>query len=466
MKVNNVGKVSFLDVLDRAHTGPVCKVMDWDTRVIMVKINEKLKEYGLDGTCDSSNPINTDDNLADQFWKAAFDIAVDVGILCLDTQRVIKFTEEELREVIQNAKSEMVIGSGLDQSIWKYRKPEDKTSPKTIFGPFGTAVTEDLFIPAIAATAQYKSVDMAMTATPLTIYGRELRGGSPYETLAGKFEAVLMKEAVRRVDRPNMPCIVSGVDATGWGSIGGYGAPGGLDPCNDFIGILLPSDLKTNFSLLHKVAQMLNFGGIGFYSCHLSMIGGYAGGPEASAISSTACFILQFIVSQAVLVGGHVYDLRIFGGSSKECIWANSIANQAQSRNTNSLVLGPINPVAGPCTDILLHEIAAQCIGHISSGVAVTVGSRPRGGKYPNYFSGLENGFAGEISKASAGIKRSDANEIVKNLISRYDDVLKNPPIGKKFEECTDLKTLRPTSEWLEIYDKVKKELKDFSIPF
>jgi methylamine--corrinoid protein Co-methyltransferase len=464
MKVNLLEKVSFIDVLDRAHSGPVCKIIDWDTKVILMKSAEKLKEYGLEGTCDSKNPVNIDDSLADKFWNAGFDMAVEVGMLCLDTERVIKFTEEELKVAIKNASSELIIGSGLDRFLWRYRRPEDKYPPMTCFGPFGTAVSEELFIPAIAATAQYKSVDMAMTATPLTIYGRELRGGSPYEILAGKLEAIWMKEAVRRVDRPNMPCIVSGVDSTGWGSIGGWGAPQGLSPKTDFVASLLPSDLKTNFHLLNKIAQLINFNSIGFDSAHYSMIGGYAGGPEASVVSTTACFILQLVVHQAVWCGGLVYDLRFYGGSSRECIWANSVASQAQSRNTDCLTQGAVNPVAGPCSEMVLQETAAQCIGNIASGAAGIVGSRPRGGKYPHYFSGLENGFAAEVSKASAGLKRSDANEIVGVLATKYEDKLKNPPTGKKFEECTDIKTLKPTIEWIEIYKKVCKELRDLGI--
>jgi len=93
---------ALLDVLDRAHTGPVCSVKDWDTKVIPGKVSEKLSEHGLKGTCTPENPINTEDSLADEFWHAGFELAVDVGMLCLDTERVIKFTEEELKARGQN----------------------------------------------------------------------------------------------------------------------------------------------------------------------------------------------------------------------------------------------------------------------------------------------------------------------------------------------------------------------------
>jgi hypothetical protein len=35
---------------------------------------------------------------------------------------------------------------------------------------------------------------------------------------------------------------------------------------------------------------------------------------------------------------------------------------------------------------------------------------------------------------------------------------------GKSFTECMDVKTLKPTAEWLEIYGRVKKELRNMGI--
>jgi methylamine--corrinoid protein Co-methyltransferase len=77
----------------------------------------------------------------------------------------------------------------------------------------------------------------------------------------------------------------------------------------------------------------------------------------------------------------------------------------------------------------------------------------------------LECKFNAEVFKKSAGLKRSDVNEIVKKLIPKYEDNLKNPPKGKSFTECYNIETLKPTQEWLDIYRKVKKEAIDLGIP-
>ncbi|WP_309493351.1 monomethylamine:corrinoid methyltransferase [Candidatus Hecatella orcuttiae] len=457
--------VSFLEVLDRIHTGPVCKVKDWDTKVIPTKVTEKLKEHGLEGVCDPKNPVPADDSLADKFWEAGFEFAVEVGMLCTDTERNIRFTEEELKSALREARSQVALGTGLDKVVCKARKPEDGQAPTTFLGPFDTECSEELFVLAVQAAAQYRSVDIIHQPTLVTAYGRPLKGSTPYETVYGKLEAVLTKEGVRRAGRPGMsyPFLVS--DVSGWGAIGAYGTVDAADPQVNLMWSLPPSCLKTNYPLLNKTAQALNFNGpVG--AAHYSMIGGYSGSPEGCVVTANAAAVLILVVHQATIPSAAVFDLRhLFGGSSRESIWANSLTCQSQSRNTHNITLFNINPVAGPCTDMLLYEAAAQCIGHASSGTACIMGIRPRMGRYPHYFSGLEAGFAGEVGKASAGVKRSDANEIVKTLVARYEDKLKEPPAGKKFEECVDLKTLKPIPEWLAIYRKVKKELVDHGIP-
>ena len=52
--------ITFLDILDKTHTGSVMETKLWEAKVIPSKIKEKLKEHGLEGTCDGENPVNDD----------------------------------------------------------------------------------------------------------------------------------------------------------------------------------------------------------------------------------------------------------------------------------------------------------------------------------------------------------------------------------------------------------------------
>ena len=86
-----------------------------------------------------------------------------------------------------------------------------------------------------------------------------------------------------------------------------------------------------------------------------------------------------------------------------------------------------------------------------------------------DYFgSPLDTRFLHDVGYAATRLNRQKANEIVKALLAKYEDRIKakNPPIGKKFQECNDLKTLKPTKEYLDLYDKVKKELEDLGLKF
>ncbi len=132
-----------LEILDRTRNGPVCTVKEWNTTVIPTKVSQKLKEHGLRGSYSSENPINTDDALADEFFKAGFELALDIGVLCQDTERVVKVTEDELRDALRNAPSELALGKGFDRVVVKNRKIEDRTPP-LCSAPLAPLVSEDI----------------------------------------------------------------------------------------------------------------------------------------------------------------------------------------------------------------------------------------------------------------------------------------------------------------------------------
>ena len=90
---------------------------------------------------------------------------------------------------------------------------------------------------------------------------------------------------------------------------------------------------------------------------------------------------------------------------------------------------------------------------------------RSGGGKYTDWLTPLECKFCAEVLKRSAGMTREQVNEIAKVLIPKYEGMLLNPPKGKGLRGCYDLKTFKPTQEWIDIYLKVKKELIELGVP-
>jgi methylamine--corrinoid protein Co-methyltransferase len=118
-----------------------------------------------------------------------------------------------------------------------------------------------------------------------------------------------------------------------------------------------------------------------------------------------------------------------------------------------------ITPVGGPATKTLLYEVAAQAMLVVSSGSCGLIGPRSAAGIEPGHVSGLEARFMGEVAHTAAGMRRSEANRIVNELVPRYQHLIGKRPIGKRFDEVYDLDTLKPTEEWLGMYHEVKDEL-------
>ena len=63
-------------------------------------------------------------------------------------------------------------------------------------------------------------------------------------------------------------------------------------------------------------------------------------------------------------------------------------------------------------------------------------------------------------------VTREQANEVVKRILSEYEDQFGDPPLGKRFDECYDLDTLQPTQEYLDLYDRIKEKLTRFGLEY
>jgi len=50
--------------------------------------------------------------------------------------------------------------------------------------------------------------------------------------------------------------------------------------------------------------------------------------------------------------------------------------------------------------------------------------------------------------------------------LGEYESQIPEAPKGKRFDECYDLKTVRPTQEYLDVYDKCKEKLTGFGLEY
>ena len=65
-----------------------------------------------------------------------------------------------------------------------------------------------------------------------------------------------------------------------------------------------------------------------------------------------------------------------------------------------------------------------------------------------------------------SGIRSGDvvSSSVKSNTI--HEDEIENAPLGLNFRECYDIKKIKPSQEYLELYKTTREELKDLGIPF
>src|SRR5512136_1349617 len=82
--------VQILDVMQKCLEGLPLSENDYQLRRFAPKVQEKVKEHGI--KFDPSNPVPSDDSMADDVFQAGYELLLDAGAYCMDTQRVISYT--------------------------------------------------------------------------------------------------------------------------------------------------------------------------------------------------------------------------------------------------------------------------------------------------------------------------------------------------------------------------------------
>lgn len=199
--MTQVSSVSCFDFYDRAQTGEKCTQDDWDLMTIPMKAMELKQKYNLDF---GKEFIPTDKDQMERLFKAGFEMLLDCGIWCTDTHRIVKYTEDEIWDAINNPHREFQLGTGRDAVQMRKRSVGDKRKPIVQGGPTGSPISEDVFVPVHMSYALEKEVDTIVNGVMTSVRGKPPIPGSPYEVLAAKTETRLIKTAASMAGRPGM----------------------------------------------------------------------------------------------------------------------------------------------------------------------------------------------------------------------------------------------------------------------
>jgi len=186
---------------NRAKTGEKCTQDEWDLMKIPMKAAELKQKYKLDF---KGEFVPTDMNMASNLFKAGFDMLLEAGVFVTDTQRVVKYTAEEMWDAINNPQYEFQLGWGRDAVTVRRRQIADKRGPVIQGGPTGAPVAEKNFIDVHLSYALEKEVDTIVNGVLGTIRGYPAAPKTPFEILAAKMEGRLIKQATALAGRPGM----------------------------------------------------------------------------------------------------------------------------------------------------------------------------------------------------------------------------------------------------------------------
>jgi len=453
--------VQILDVMDKALNGKPMSETDYQLKLFAPKVQEKVKEHGI--KFDLSNPIVDDDSLADDVFEAAVELLMDVGPYCPDTNRVISYTENEIKDALKNAPDALLMGEGKDKKWLRPRKIGDKTPPWCLLGAGGGACSSDRsFLTLVEGYAEIPETNAITTPALTRVGGMRIRPASPLELLGAMRNAVLAREACNRSGRMGIPIMNSLATAESDIALAAALHPKyGMRPSDGYM-ICCMDPMKVDFNRLNKVTAVISMGGaVGM--CFGPLMGGYSGGPESTAVSSTAHHLMGILTYQSSWLLPFPLHLRYVSSSSREMLALISATGQAISRNTHLISIQLNYTSGGPCTPMCLYETTASVTAAVASGQSIeslgVASNREEDRTTP-----VEPRISAEVGHAVAGMKRSDANELVKKLLPKYEKKLPQPTLGKTLFECWDPEKRRPSKEYQTVIKAYKRTIADLGV--
>jgi len=452
--------IDFEEIVDRALNGPLCSPQDFDLQVFVPKMREVVRKYEI--KYDDANPVPPDDDLADRVFSAGLEFYEAVGTYCVDSERIIKFTQAEIQQALEQAPSAVHLGDGKDRRQLVARRPESDVLPWCSVGAGGAGVSnERIFTSLVTAYARLPLADSITTPSLTMLDGRSISAGTPLEIEGAIRTAVLSRECLRRAGRPGMP-LVNGIATAVYGRATIAGSQFGFRP-SDGWEIASIAEMKTNFDLLSKVAYILSLGG-NILAETGPIMGGLAGGPEGTAVLNAAYHIEGILVKRGCL--HHPFPIHMTYGSntSRRLLWVQSVSTQAIARNSHFPLLNLGYTAAGPMTRMCLYETAAWVIASVVCGASIEAEGVARA-THVDYLTPLEPRLATEVAHAAIGLSRQGANEIVNRLLEKYEHHIPEAPLGSKYQECFDVESATPVPEYVDLYEQVKSELRGYGLP-
>jgi len=450
------------EIISRSESGTFMEEKEFTSKRLIPGIQNAVKNHKIH--YDPQYPVNIDDSMADSVWNAAVEAFLSIGVYNKSTHRVIEFTDEEIKEAFLGLPGSYIFGAGKDARPFIARKIEDTTPPFMLFSPDITYDEKDHLMACVAYLNE-PLLDGLCAPILEDFFGRKINSHSPTELGGSLMHAMNLREAARLVGRPGIHLVAVGTAEADSSQIHVSNNDYGVRVTDSRL-VASTTELETNNELMNKALHYQQFG---CYSGNLAgaIYGGYAGGPEGTAVLQTAYHIMGTLLYSSHYEQNFPFHLKFGSNTGREMLWIVSVYSQAIARNTKIPQTSNGFANAGPGTKMLYYETAAHAIASTVSGANLWE-MAPARNKYPNRGTPLECRLAAETGYGTvmSGMSRKEANRIVNALLKKYEKDIPDAPLGKTFAEMYDIEKAVPKKEAADQYREMVKELKDMGVPF
>ena len=246
------------------------------------------------------------------------------------------------------------------------------------------------------------------------------------------------------------------------GNIAGSAAAGRPDDMTEIGNI---AELKIDFDNLSKVAYARSqgrhvLGGTG------QVIGGYAGGPAGCAITLAAYHFFALLVLRAAVQHPYVthFETQSVAGARRHL---GALGGAAGGHQPQRRALPRVGCLRGRARD------DDEPVRGGGDGRACVVIGRQRRGRARRARHAprprLAGGAAASPPRSGApwsACPGAEVNAIVLRLLDAYEDKLKDPPLGQRYQDCYDVATRRPGPEIRAAYEEARAGLDEMGLQF
>ena len=456
-----------LEFWARAENGPVCFEKEFDYKRYWPLLQKITKKYGIE--YDPNKIVPEDDDFLDALWKAGFEFFLECGVFCSDTERLIMFTEQEVKQAIRNVPQECVVGEDYDQIVMKYRPFECYDQGRNPVGQLGRIlgpISADIYDQVAMSYVQEPLIDYVHFQGVVTeVNGIMVKPNSPFELLSELKRMSIVNDVRRRGGRPglsdgaSMPCTLRAEMIAS-----------DLIKKGDVRHVYVMPHLKTDYDQMCR-SLMWNQAGVKTWGIMQAYIGGGSGGPATSAVQGVADLLAYMMLYETSQLGCFISDALYFSNTSRTSMFVGLNGGAAFVKHTKwPGWLGPgWQMTAGLGCEEYFWEHVTGAVGNTCLGFSNSGGTGHQSAAL-DHACGLGARFAAEVGYAvgQAKLTRKQANEMCLKALDKYQSQIEARTIHKKggdFREVYDVKTVTPKKEFLEIYEKVKAELREWGLP-